>query len=90
MDRIDKKFEKLGFKKTKEDKYGVGYERVVPKYEFIHCIDILHKASGRHLIMSYEKKVNNDGFSNMVGTSIQETKLILKKFKIMKRKYHWE
>lgn len=79
----DEKFMDLGFTKVKEDEFGASYEKLVTKYGYTHVIDILHKASGRHLIQSYQKGVNAEGFSHNVGMSISETRLALKKAKEM-------
>ncbi|MBO5828750.1 MAG: hypothetical protein J6R59_09935 [Paludibacteraceae bacterium] len=80
---IDKKFEKIGFIKTKEDKYGVTYERENAEYNFTQVLDILHKANGRHIVLSYVKDlmdVKNIG-NTCVGLTYYEMKLILKKMR---------
>lgn len=89
MKRIDKKIENFGYKKEKEDKYGVVYIRKDEKYGFTQRVDILHKQSGEHIIQSYEMEVNNDGYNNCVGINLKEMKLFLKKAKQLKRKYKW-
>lgn len=89
MKRIDKKIEKLGFQKEKEDKYGVIYMRKCIDYGFTQCVSILHKHSGNHLIQSYEINVNKDGYNNCVGMTLKEMKLFLKKANKLKRKYKW-
>lgn len=90
---IDKKFRGLGFKKMEnENKYGVSYIKEIilnDNNKYIHRIDILHKASGNHLIQSYQEGVNSDGFNNMVGLDYKTTKLAMKKYRQMKRKYKW-
>lgn len=78
---IDDKLKEVGFNKIEEDKNGASYEKNVPKYGYVHCLDILHKASGRHIIQSYQKDLNKEGFNNCVGLSLYETKLALKKAK---------
>lgn len=83
MESIDDKFKKIGFEKVKEDKYGSVYERP-SEYGYVQVINILHKQSGRHLIQSYQKDLNKDGFNNMVGLTATETKLALKKMKRMR------
>lgn len=80
---IDKKFEKIGFIKAKEDKYGVTYERENAEYNFTQVLDILHKANGRHIVLSYVKDlmdVKNIG-NTCVGLTYYEMKLILKKMR---------
>lgn len=78
----DEKFAELGYIKTEEDEHGVYYEKqeiIRDKIGYIHVISILHKESGKHLIMSYQKDVNSDGFNNTVGLTFEETKLAVNK-----------
>jgi len=81
---IDEKFEELGFIKTREDKYGADYEREITEYDYIQKLSFVHKQSGRHLMQSYEKECNKDGYNNVVGLSGYETKLALRKMKQLK------
>lgn len=80
---VDEKLKEIGFVKIEEDKYGVRYERENSKYNFIQSVDILHKASGRHILQSYDnelmdqKKIGN----TCVGLTGYEMKLFLKKMK---------
>lgn len=80
---VDDKLAAIGFVKIKEDKYGVRYERENSKYNFTQSVDILHKASGRHILQSYDnelmdqKKIGN----TCVGLTGYEMKLFLKKMK---------
>ena len=80
---VDEKLKEIGFVKIKEDKYGVRYERKNSKYNFTQSVDILHKASGRHILQSYDnelmdqKKIGN----TCVGITGYEMKLFLKKMK---------
>jgi len=82
---VDDKFAEIGFIKKKEDEYGVTYERKIEKYNYVQTLDLVHKASGRHLIQSYdamlmdEKKVGN----TCVGLTMYEAKLCVKKMKQM-------
>lgn len=82
---IDEKFAEIGFKKVREDKYGVEYERKNKKYAYIQSLCLLHKKSGKHIIQSYdknlmdEKKIGN----TCVGLTMYEMKLCLKKMKQM-------
>ena len=80
---IDEKFNDIGFVKVEETKFGAKYQRKENKYNYIQCLDLLHKASGKHLIQSYQKDINKDGFNNMIGLSIYEAKLAVKKMKQM-------
>ena len=80
---VDEKLKEIGFVKTQEDKYGVRYERKNSKYNFTQSVNILHKASGRHILQSYDnelmdqKKIGN----RCVGSTGYEMKLVLKKMK---------
>ena len=91
---VDKKLEKLGFVKDivteTENKYGVCYRREVSEFNYIQRLDILHKANGRHLIQSYQEGINSDGFNNFVGLTYEETKLAMRKYRQLKRKYRWK
>lgn len=82
---IDKKFEEIGFIKVKEDKHGATYERKDIKYNSTQVLDILHKASGRHIVQSYDKDLVDDKRigNTCVGLSYYEMKLVLKKMKKM-------
>ena len=77
---VDDKFEKLGFKKTNDDKYTVDYEKDIEEYGYVHKISLCHKASGRHIIQSYEKGDRRKS-PNMVGLTPYEAKLCIKKMK---------
>lgn len=35
---------------------GACYEREITEYDYIQCLEIMHKANGKHLIQSYQKK----------------------------------
>jgi hypothetical protein len=80
---VDERLNEIGFVKVKEDQYGAEYIRKNDTYSYTQCLDLLHKANRRHLIQSYQKDVNSDGFNNTVGLSIYEAKLSLKKMKQM-------
>ena len=54
---VDEKLKEIGFVKIEEDKYGVRYERKNSKYNFTQSVDILHKASGRHILQSYDNEL---------------------------------
>lgn len=74
----DERFAELGFTKIRENEYGVDYEKR-EEIGYIHVISILHKESGNHLIMSYQKDVNSGGFNNTVGLTFEEAKLAVNK-----------
>lgn len=52
---IDEKFEDIGFKKIKDDKYAVTYERYNGEFKYMQVLDIRHKKNGRHIIQSYDR-----------------------------------
>ena len=80
---VDKKFEKIGFIKVSEDKYGATYERKDEKYNYTQVLAILHKASGRHIVQSYDKNLMDSKLigNTCVGLTYYEIKLVLKKMK---------
>lgn len=80
---IDKKFEEIGFIKIVENEYGATYERKNKEYNFVQVLDILHKASGRHIVQSYDKYLTDSEMigNTCVGLSYYEMKLVLKKMK---------
>lgn len=55
----------------------VRYSKYVPEYKYNHYIDLLHKASGEHIIQSHDEN------ENMVGL---EPKLALLAIRKMKEK----
>lgn len=85
---IDKKFEEIGFTKVSEDKYGATYERKDEEHNYTQVLAILHKASGRHIIQSYDKDLMDSKMigNTCVGLSYYEMKLALKKMRQLK--YH--
>jgi len=86
---VDEKLEELGFLKVSENKYGAEYVKENKDYGYTQKLDIKCKKDGNHLILSYEKGVNGDGFNNAIGLTITEAKLAYKKFKQLAWKYNW-
>lgn len=86
---IDDKLKDFGFFKTEETEYGVSYKKNETNFNYIHILDIRRKKNGRHLIQSYQLGVNSDGYNNCVGLTYDEMKLVMKKYKQMKRRYKW-
>ena len=80
----DKKFEKIGFVKTKEDEHGVSYERPNEEFHYIQKIDILYKTNGKHIVQSYDATNTTSEYSPVVGLTGYEVKLVLKKMKEIK------
>ena len=75
----DKGFQRLGYEKAEDDECLVSYEIYDIKYHFTKCIDVCYKSSGRHLIQSYQKRINLDGYNRTVGMTGIETLLIFLK-----------
>lgn len=84
---IDKLMAKKGYILSSEDKYGVYYEKKEPQ-NFNHIVCVIHKASGKHIMQSYDEKVI-DGRNEVCGVEIPVLFLMWLKAKQMKRKYHW-
>lgn len=79
---VDEKLRDIGFKKIREDKYGVEYERFWGNFDdgYIQKVAILHKKSGRHIMQTYlfdDKKIG----CACVGLTWYELKLFAKKMK---------
>ena len=85
---IDKKFEEIGFIKISEDKYGTRYERTNEFHNYVQVLNICHKASGIHIVQSYDKDLMDSKMigNTCVGLTYYEMKLALKKMKQLK--YH--
>lgn len=79
---IDEKFAEIGLVKVKENEFSADYERQ-SKFGYTQCVDLVKKASGKHIIQSYEKGINRDGFNNCVGLTMYEARLCMKKMKQM-------
>lgn len=80
---IDEKLESIGFVKVSEDKYGANFERINKKYNYTQCVDLSHKASGAHIIQSYDKELMDEKKigNTCVGLTGYEVKLFLKKMR---------
>ena len=85
---IEKRFNDLGYAKIKENEYGCSYVKIESK-DYRHIIEIDRKETGKHLIFSYDEKINKDKLNNVVGLTELEMKVAIKKLQQMKRKYHW-
>lgn len=78
----DKKLAKIGFIKDSDvSDNWVSYTRKDEKHSYIQVLGFGHKLSGNHIVLSYQKDVNSDGFNNCVGLNKQELKLAYKKLK---------
>ena len=67
-----------------ETKYGVSYERINNKYNYMQKIDIIYKRNGEYIAKSYDATNSNSQYSSVVGVNKYEMKLILQKMKKMK------
>ena len=80
---VDERFAEIGFTKVSEDEHGATYHRVDKEYGYTQCLDLMRKASGRHIVQSYdtnlmdEKRIGN----TCVGLTLYEMKLCVKKMK---------
>lgn len=77
----DRKLEEIGFEKVEESDGLVTYERENEEFNFIQRLEICEKESGYHLVWSYVKETNSEGFNNVVGLTAYEMKLALRKMK---------
>ena len=82
---IDRKFKKIGFKKIKEDIYGVSYERENNDLKYTQRLDLMLKESGYNIIQSYDPNLKDDKNigNTCVGLTMYEVSLCLKKMKKM-------
>lgn len=85
---IDEKFAEIGFVKIKEDKFGVEYQRKNKQHGYTQMLHLVHKESGKHIVQSYDKDLMDDKRigNTLVGLTMYEIKLCLKKMKQMKWK----
>ena len=72
---IDEKLSDIGFVKESETKYGAIYTRYNNDFNFTQVVHITHKASGKHILQSYDR---TDG-KTVVGLTYYELKLFTKK-----------
>ena len=82
---IDKKFEEIGFIKVKENEFGAMYERHNAQFNYTQVLHIVHKASGKHIVQSYDKELFDEKRigNACVGLTYKEMKLALKKMRKM-------
>lgn len=83
FETVDDKLNNIGFVKVEENKYGVEYERKNDEFNYTQVVSILHKASGRHILQSYDKDLMDEAKIGNVGVGLTgyEMKLFLKKMK---------
>lgn len=94
---IDILLKNKGYMLKEEDKYGVVYEKYIKEYYFVHVISIRHKASGNHIVQSYDKHVHKvrveddkyDYINSVCGLDTRLLLLLWMKTKYLSFKYRW-
>ena len=91
---IDKMMKRYGYKKTRENRHGVYYEKA-EKEGYTHVVCVIAKRSGNHLMQSYDKetiKVPGRAWSINEGCGVEIPVLLLMWLKAvwLARKYRWE
>lgn len=78
---IDERFKEIGFDKLRDGDYIVSYERYVKEYDYTERLDIVHKASGRHIVQCYDPDLfDAEGIGNCcIGMTYYEMRLAMKK-----------
>ena len=89
---IDEKFAEIGLIKVQENQYGAIYERYDEKFKFTQIVDIGYKASGKHIVQSYDKDLFDTKMigNTCVGLTMYEMFLCYKKMKKMGWKFYRE
>lgn len=80
---VDEKLADIGFIKVEDNDFYVSYEREVTDYGYTQSLTIIHKASGRHILQSYDKDSFDERCigNTCVGLTYYEMKLIMKKMR---------
>ncbi len=90
---INNEMERHGFVLTDENGYGAYYERR-DKRGFDHVICVLHKAKGKPIVQSYDKKthITKDHYfiNSVCGFEVSLLPLLWLKAKVLAHKYGWE
>lgn len=90
---INNEMERHGFILTDENGYGAYYERR-DKRGFDHVICVLHKAKGKPIVQSYDKKthITKDNYfiNSVCGFEVSLLPLLWLKAKVLAHKYGWE
>lgn len=84
---LNDKISELGFTLTEENNRHIEYTRHNDTYNFNQKVVILHKASGRHILQSYDVDSTNTDGSICVGLTYEELKLFVKKFRQLQRRW---
>lgn len=91
---IDKRMASLGYKKIEETKYGAYYLKHENEGNYDHAVCVLHKASGKHIMQSYDaetvQSIADGKFLNEdAGVELPVLLLMWLKGKQMAHKYEW-
>lgn len=80
---VDDRLADIGFVKIADNEYYVAYAREIPEENFTQCLDIVRKATGRHLVQSYDPDLRDvDNIGNIcVGLTAREMKLAMQKMR---------
>lgn len=81
--RIDRKLAKIGFNKVGENEYGAYYVRFNEHLKYLHRLELVRKQNGVYILQSYESGVSVHSPDTVVGLTMYETRLALKKMKQM-------
>jgi len=76
---VDDKLADIGFVKVDDTEFSVIYERKNTEYGYTQRLVLLPKRSGGPIIRSYQKDLNKSNFNNMVGLTVIEAELAVKK-----------
>lgn len=79
---FDDRIKELGFNLVENNNFGILYERYVTAYDFVQVVHIVHKASGKHIVQSYDKKT-----SQVCGLTFEELHLFNKKVKQIEKRW---
>ena len=85
---VDERLLELGFIKHSEFRQNCSYVRCDKEHNFTQVVSILHKRSGRHILLSYDPALLDDNSigNTCVGLTYEEMKLFTKKFKQLIRR----
>lgn len=80
---VDDRLRDIGFVKERDDEYCVAYVRKDPAQGYTHCVDILLKANGHHIVQSYDRELFDSKCigNTCVGLTYYEMKLVMKKMR---------
>ena len=88
---IDKLMKKQGYDKVRENEHGAYYQKQEAQ-GYIHVVCVCRKASGKHLLQSYDQevfKVNGDYYNACAGVEIPVLLLMWVKAKYLSMRHRW-